>query len=68
MFEVGEPNVQLHGVAGKAKKRFAVSELREQMMDKAWNRDRAGALLDEIPGAYQGPGAGDGGSGGSGRG
>ena len=37
----------------QAKKRFKVDELREQMKGKAWNRDRAGALLDEIPGAYK---------------
>jgi len=37
----------------QAKKRFTVDELREQMQGKAWNRDRAGALLDEIPGAYK---------------
>jgi RNA-splicing ligase RtcB len=37
----------------QAKKRFTVEQLREQMEGKAWNRDRAGALLDEIPGAYK---------------
>src|SRR6266536_4578129 len=37
----------------QAKKRFTVNELREQMKGKAWNRDRATALLDEIPGAYK---------------
>lgn len=37
----------------QAKKRFTVSELRAQMKGKAWNRDRAGALLDEIPDAYK---------------
>lgn len=37
----------------QAKKRFTVDELREQMKGRAWNRDRAGALLDEIPGAYK---------------
>jgi len=37
----------------QAKKRFTVDELRKQMEGKAWNRDRAGALLDEIPGAYK---------------
>jgi tRNA-splicing ligase RtcB len=37
----------------QAKKRFTVEELREQMKGRAWNRDRAGALLDEIPGAYK---------------
>jgi RNA-splicing ligase RtcB len=37
----------------QAKKRFTVNDLREQMKGKAWNRDRAGALLDEIPGAYK---------------
>lgn len=37
----------------QAKKRFTVDELREQMEGKAWNRNRATALLDEIPGAYK---------------
>jgi RNA-splicing ligase RtcB len=37
----------------QAKKRFTVDELRDQMKGRAWNRDRAGALLDEIPGAYK---------------
>ena len=37
----------------QAKKRFTVEELREQMKGRAWNRNRAGALLDEIPGAYK---------------
>jgi RNA-splicing ligase RtcB len=37
----------------QAKKRFTVDELRRLMEGKAWNRDRAGALLDEIPGAYK---------------
>jgi RNA-splicing ligase RtcB len=37
----------------QAKKRFTIDELREQMKDKTWNRDRATALLDEIPGAYK---------------
>jgi RNA-splicing ligase RtcB len=37
----------------QAKKRFTVEELRAQMKGRAWNRDRAGALLDEIPGAYK---------------
>ena len=37
----------------QAKKRFTVEELRDQMRGKAWNRDRAGKLLDEIPGAYK---------------
>jgi len=37
----------------QAKKRFTVNELRDQMQGKAWNRERAGALLDEIPGAYK---------------
>jgi RNA-splicing ligase RtcB len=37
----------------QAKKRFTVDELREQMKGTAWNRDRATALLDEIPGAYK---------------
>lgn len=37
----------------QAKKRFTVDELRAQMQDKAWNRDRAAALVDEIPGAYK---------------
>lgn len=37
----------------QAKKRFTVEQLREQMEGKAWNRNRATALLDEIPGAYK---------------
>jgi RNA-splicing ligase RtcB len=37
----------------QAKKRFTVTELREQMRGKAWNSNRAGALLDEIPDAYK---------------
>jgi tRNA-splicing ligase RtcB len=37
----------------QAKKRFTVDELREQMKGRAWNRERAAALLDEIPGAYK---------------
>jgi RNA-splicing ligase RtcB len=37
----------------QAKKQFTVDELRDQMKGRAWNRDRAGALLDEIPGAYK---------------
>jgi RNA-splicing ligase RtcB len=37
----------------QARKRFTVDELREQMEGKAWNRNRATALLDEIPGAYK---------------
>ena len=37
----------------QAKKRFTVNELRGEMQGTAWNRDRAGALLDEIPGAYK---------------
>ncbi|MGH9015564.1 MAG: RtcB family protein [Acidimicrobiia bacterium] len=37
----------------QAKKRFTIEELRAQMEGRAWNRDRAGALLDEIPGAYK---------------
>ena len=37
----------------QAKKRFSVDQLRTQMKGKAWNRDRAGALLDEIPDAYK---------------
>jgi tRNA-splicing ligase RtcB len=37
----------------QAKKRFTVEELREQMRGRAWNRDRARAFLDEIPGAYK---------------
>jgi RNA-splicing ligase RtcB len=37
----------------QAKKRFTVDELREQMKGRAWNRNRARALLDEIPGAYK---------------
>jgi tRNA-splicing ligase RtcB len=37
----------------QAKKRFTVDELREQMAGVSWNRERAGALLDEIPDAYK---------------
>lgn len=37
----------------QAKKRFTVDQLRTQMKGKAWNRDRASALLDEIPDAYK---------------
>jgi RNA-splicing ligase RtcB len=37
----------------QAKRKFTVEELREQMKGRAWNRDRAGSLLDEIPGAYK---------------
>jgi RNA-splicing ligase RtcB len=37
----------------QAKKRFTVEQLRREMEGRAWNRDRAGALLDEIPDAYK---------------
>jgi RNA-splicing ligase RtcB len=37
----------------QAKKRFTVEQLEEHMTGKAWNRDRAHALLDEIPDAYK---------------
>ncbi len=37
----------------QAKKRFTVDQLRKEMEGRAWNRDRAGALLDEIPDAYK---------------
>jgi len=37
----------------QAKKRFTVEQLEKHMTGKAWNRDRAGALLDEIPDAYK---------------
>jgi RNA-splicing ligase RtcB len=37
----------------KAKKTFTVEDLAEQMKGKAWLRDRASALLDEIPTAYK---------------
>jgi len=37
----------------QAKKRFSADELRAQMAGTAWNRDRAGALVDEIPDAYK---------------
>jgi len=37
----------------QAKKRFTVDQLRREMEGRAWNRDRAGALLDEIPDAYK---------------
>jgi tRNA-splicing ligase RtcB len=37
----------------QAKKRFTVEQLQKHMAGKAWNRDRARALLDEIPDAYK---------------
>lgn len=37
----------------QAKKRFTVEQLQQRMAGKAWNRDRAHALLDEIPDAYK---------------
>jgi tRNA-splicing ligase RtcB len=37
----------------QAKKRFTVDQLEQHMAGKAWNRDRARALLDEIPDAYK---------------
>jgi RNA-splicing ligase RtcB len=37
----------------QAKKRFTVEQLEKRMTGKAWNRDRARALLDEIPDAYK---------------
>jgi RNA-splicing ligase RtcB len=37
----------------QAKKRFTVEQLQQHMAGKAWNRDRAQALLDEIPDAYK---------------
>jgi tRNA-splicing ligase RtcB (3'-phosphate/5'-hydroxy nucleic acid ligase) len=37
----------------QAKKRFTVEQLRAQMKGTAWNQDRAGALIDEIPDAYK---------------
>jgi tRNA-splicing ligase RtcB len=37
----------------QAKKRFTVEQLEKHMTGKAWNRDRARALLDEIPDAYK---------------
>jgi tRNA-splicing ligase RtcB (3'-phosphate/5'-hydroxy nucleic acid ligase) len=37
----------------QAKKRFTVEQLEQHMTGKAWNRDRARALLDEIPDAYK---------------
>ena len=37
----------------QAKKRFTVEQLRKEMEGRAWNRERAGALLDEIPDAYK---------------
>jgi RNA-splicing ligase RtcB len=37
----------------QAKKRFTVDQLEEWMTGKTWNRDRARALLDEIPNAYK---------------
>jgi len=37
----------------QAKKRFTVDQLAAHMEGKTWNRDRAGALVDEIPDAYK---------------
>jgi RNA-splicing ligase RtcB len=37
----------------QAKRRFTVEQLEKHMSGKAWNRDRAVALLDEIPDAYK---------------
>jgi RNA-splicing ligase RtcB len=37
----------------QAKKRFTVEQLETHMAGKAWNRERARALLDEIPDAYK---------------
>jgi RNA-splicing ligase RtcB len=37
----------------QARKRFTVEQLQQHMAGKAWNRDRARALLDEIPDAYK---------------
>ncbi|HEY4398078.1 MAG TPA: RtcB family protein [Acidimicrobiia bacterium] len=37
----------------QAKKRFTVDQLNKEMEGRAWNRERAGALLDEIPDAYK---------------
>jgi RNA-splicing ligase RtcB len=37
----------------QAKKRFTVEQLEKRMTGKAWNRDRARALIDEIPDAYK---------------
>ncbi len=37
----------------QAKKRFTVDQLEQHMAGKTWNRDRARALLDEIPDAYK---------------
>jgi tRNA-splicing ligase RtcB len=37
----------------QAKKRFTVEQLQTHMAGKAWNRERARALLDEIPDAYK---------------
>jgi tRNA-splicing ligase RtcB len=37
----------------QAKKRFTVEQLQQHMAGKTWNRDRARALLDEIPDAYK---------------
>ena len=37
----------------QAKKRFTVEQLQQHMAGKAWNRDRARSLLDEIPDAYK---------------
>lgn len=38
---------------GQAKKAISVEELTEQMRGRAWNADRAQALLDEAPAAYK---------------
>lgn len=38
---------------GKARKELTVESLDEAMAGRTWNRDKAGALLDEHPGAYK---------------
>jgi tRNA-splicing ligase RtcB len=37
----------------QARKRFTVEQLEQHMAGRAWNRNRARALLDEIPDAYK---------------
>jgi RNA-splicing ligase RtcB len=37
----------------EAKRRFTQKDLREQMGDRVWMKDRASSLIDEIPSAYK---------------
>jgi len=37
----------------QAKQRFTTADLAQQMGDRAWMKDRAGQLVDEIPSAYK---------------